>query len=502
MKMLFINPSLRLHSKTKILPVGLGSVMTFVKQQGYDFDLFDIDINDHENEVVEEFISKNKYDVILMGSIVTHYKWMKWCVNMIKEYWPETTVIIGNSVVGSCPDVFMKNTLTDIGIMGEAEYTVAEVLDALKEGKSLANIQGIVYRKPDGTIRQTEKRKVGNINELPMTDWSLFDVKKYLERSEHAMAIGVEEGEETIEFPVSTARGCVFKCTFCHYVFWDDPYRHRSAESVLKEVKRNIDEYGANYISFWDDLSFSALPQAERFADEIIKSGLKFKWSAAIRVDLFGHPRFSREKRLEVARKFRESGCVSYGYSLESGDQEILEMMDKKIKAEYFYEQVELLREVGITSHTSVVFGYPIETKETIKKTFDMCLRAGVYPSIGYLLPLPYTGMYKYAKENGFINDEDKYLSDITERQDFCLNMTKLSIEEIKNEIKAGAQELNEKLELGLGENLIKTGGYKKHTKTRNERKLKDNPPLDPENMERNENDFSFNYSEATFKRE
>ena len=181
---------------------------------------------------------------------------------------------------------------------------------------------------------------------------------------------------------------------------------------------------------FWDDLSFASLPQAERFADAIIESGLKFFWSAAVRVDLFGNPKHDFGRRLLVAEKFKEAGCLSLGFSLESANKEILEMMNKKIEAQYFLNQVEVLNQVGITSMISVVFGYPIETRDTINETFDMCKSAGIYPSMGYLLPLPSTGMYDYALKNGYITNEDKYLDLITERQDLCLNMTKMSDDE------------------------------------------------------------------------
>ena len=40
-------------------------------------------------KVVELFIKYNKYDVIAYGSIVTHYKWMKWLTNTIKKYHPK-----------------------------------------------------------------------------------------------------------------------------------------------------------------------------------------------------------------------------------------------------------------------------------------------------------------------------------------------------------------------------------------------------------------------------
>ena len=97
--------------------------------------------------------------------------------------------------------------------------------------------------------------------------------------------------------PITTARGCAFRCTFCHFVFWNDPYRYRTPLNIITELRRNLSEYKCNYISFWDDLSFASLPQAERFADALLESKLKFNWNAAVRVDLFGNPKHSRERR-------------------------------------------------------------------------------------------------------------------------------------------------------------------------------------------------------------
>src|SRR5262249_33807449 len=131
--------------------------------------------------------------------------------------------------------------------------------------------------------------------------------------------------------PINTARGCVFKCTFCHYVFWHDPYRHRSAENILGEIKRNVQKYNANYFRFWDELSFHKLGPAEKFVDALIGANLGVHWTAAVRSALFGADDTAYEDRLRVARKFKEAGCLHLGYSLESGNDHILEAMNKRI---------------------------------------------------------------------------------------------------------------------------------------------------------------------------
>ena len=99
------------------------------------------------------------------------------------------------------------------------------------------------------------------------------------------------------------------------------------------------------------------------------------------------------------------------------------------------------------------------------------------------------------AKYHGFITDEDKFLDSITERQDICLNMTKLKDDEIMNEIKEGGKLLNEKLNIGLSEDsYIRTKGYK------TQRSVKMRPLLNPKKIKRNTNDMSFNYSQTEFK--
>jgi radical SAM superfamily enzyme YgiQ (UPF0313 family) len=509
MKLLFINPSLRPGSQHLFLPVGLGYVMTYIKKAGFKFDLLDIDVHNYSDTQVEDYIKKNSYDVICLGSIVTHYKWMKWCINMIKEHQPESKVIVGNSLGGSIPEVLFKTTKVDITIYGEAELTLLEVLNAIKDNSSLGHplepleeishshigypstvkgegIKGIIYRHENLVVNNGKRKAVKNIDEFPFPDWDMFEVEKYLNqgrkhRVNHAWHF---KPEDAIVLPINTARGCVFKCTFCHYVFWHDPYRHRSAENVIAEIKQNQKKYGANFFNFWDELSFHKIEPAEKFVDELIKADLKIHWSCAIRADLLGKdldPKgnpIPREKRVNLAKKFVKAGCVSAGYSLESGSDKILEAMNKKVKSKFFKEQVSVCRDAGLVTGTSIIIGYPQETKETIAETMGQLEELKVYPSTGFLLALPETGMWDYAIKNGYIKDIDKYLIQITERQDFSLNMTKMSDKEMKDEVLKWLKKLNKKFGKLNESELIKTGG--KNTEEQNKsRKLPSKEKID-----------------------
>ena len=495
LKLLFVNPCLRPGGFTKFLPVGLASVITYFHENGYEFTLLDTDINEYDDVHVEKYLQKTHFDFILIGTIVTHYKWIKWFVNTAKKYQPQSKVIVGNSVAGSIPELFLNKTSADIAVLGEGEISAYEAVEAIRLGKDLTTVEGIAFKNSSNEYIETKHRQAAKIDDLPMINWDFFDVERYLELPETIPDNNEDSMDSNRSMPVITARGCAFKCTFCHYVFWDDPYRNRSPSKIIEEIRSMINKYNVTYIHFWDDLSFASATQAERLCDKILESGLKFKWLATVRVDLFSRARLDEKEALRVAKKMKRAGCYAAGFALESGNQEILEMMNKHIEVDAFYATVKILKDADITCHTSVVFGYPTENKETIAQTFEQCYKAQVYPSIGFLLPLPYTVMYDYAKLNGFITDEDQYLESITERQDICVNMTKMSDEEVMSEIKKGAKKLNDMLGLGLDDST-----YIKTKKYQNEKiKKKKLPPIDVDNIKRIENDVSFNYAAAEF---
>ena len=77
-----------------------------------------------------------------------------------------------------------------------------------------------------------------------------------------------------------------------------------------------------------------------------------------------------------------------------------------------------------------------------------------------------------------------------------------MSDDEIMSYTKEGAEQLNRQLNIGLSNDGLIRSGYKKLWKASDElaeEKPEYNPPIDPDNIKRNENDVSFNYSRNTF---
>lgn len=463
MRILVIHVALRPNSPVKFLPLGIAYITTAMKKAGIVFDLLDIDVNRYSDEYVCDYLSDHKYDVVCLGCIVTGYRIIKDLCAIIRHYYPNATIIVGNSVADSIPEILLTKTESDIVVIGEGDITVVELLGCIKSGRSLEQVKGIVYKK-DSSLFWTEPRPViKDLTMVPIIDYTIWDFEKYVEGFQASINEPLPLPREQLRgIGVNTARGCINRCTFCYHVFRKAPYRHRSWKHVMEEIKILVNQYGINYIMFNDELTFSTKKSVFEFLDAVNKAGLKFFWQGDCRGNLF-----TSEEDIKIVKSLKENGCVGMAYSLESSDPTILKDMNKHMTIEQFTFQTQLFHKAGIPVWTSLVFGYPQETPETIRATIDCCIQNQIYPSAGYLLPFPGSEMYQYALDHGFIDrkNEEEYLLKLGDRQDLRLNMTHMSDEVFERTIKEELNRCNKILNIGLTEDkLTKTQYYRVET--------------------------------------
>ncbi len=137
MNILVINLSLRPFSPVKVFPIGLGYIVSSMKNAGYKFDLLDIDAHRYSDQQVEELIGSKEYDVVCMGCIVTGYRYIKELCNVIKKNHPFSKIIVGNSVATSIVDTLLTKTKADIAVMGEGDETIVDLLNAIETDREL-----------------------------------------------------------------------------------------------------------------------------------------------------------------------------------------------------------------------------------------------------------------------------------------------------------------------------------------------------------------------------
>lgn len=453
MKVLLINVCLRYESPRYVLPVGIGYIGMALRNAGYEFDVLDLDVLRPSEKELKRVIAEEEYDAYLMGSIVTGYKYIKQLTGIIRGAHPSASIIVGNSVADSIPEILLNKTEADFGVISEGDVTIVELLRSISGEMPIDEVDGICYLK-DGKVRITDVRPlIKDLDSLDYIDWSIFDVDFYLRNSANLVNEPCPvKYDDRISMSVPTARGCAFACSFCYQVFRGRGYRFRSAYSIVDEIMQLKDLYNINYLNFWDDLTFPNVKHCEEVVDLLLEKQLGIYWNATVRGDLI------RRKDRALVEKMKAAGCIGLTYSLESSDPEILKAMNKKLDLNRFLEQKSVLDDVGVRTWTNLVIGYPQETEATLRASLDFCYEHNMYPSAGYLLPQPGTEMYDYALEHGYIDDQEQYLLTIGDRQDLYVNMSQMGDDTMISITEEGLDRINRKLDLGLDrESLVKT---------------------------------------------
>lgn len=460
MKILLVNPAIRPDSPKCILNVGLGYVASALDRAGFDLEILDIDAHRYDKPTVARLLRTKSYDAVGIGTLVSQYGWARDVMGEIRSARPEVPIVVGNTLATSVPEILVERTEADVAVIGEGDITAVEVFTALNDGSPLDDVQGIVHRQNGKTTRTLPRPVIKDVDEIPSPNYELFDLDIYLDKSRWMVPApeNLDMDFDTIRsMPVNTARGCPFSCTFCFHAFQNMKYRHRSPENVADEIQLWRDRYGVNFIAFWDELSFYQDKATERFADLMLERNMGIQFFGSCRSELF------KPETAHIALKLKNAGCKGLGFSLESGNEEILLAMNKHNHVTDFVRQCKILHDVGIEVYTSIVFGYPQETRETIAETFRVLADSNVYPSVGYLQPMPGTPMYTLALETGKIRDEEEYLLMMGDRQDLRVNLSEhLTAEEMEAAVHDELVALNAHLATGLPEDgLIKTRAYR-----------------------------------------
>jgi len=436
MDILLINPCLRPNNPRKFFPIGLGYIATVMKIAGYDFTIYDLDAHRPTDGQFQAFLASRRFDVVAFGALVTHYRWVKWALSVIREAQRRATIILGNSVATSIPEQLLRWTEADVAVVGEGEVTILEVLDRLRKSESLEGVDGVYFKQDGRIVANAPRAPIPQIDTLPFVNRDLFDIEAYLEASK----FNVNEPyprplDQIVTQNLSSARGCIYKCTFCFHNFLGKGYRYRSEESVVAEIRQLQQRYGVNYIQFWNDLTFCNKSHVERFVDRLLAERLNVNWMASVVGTLFQRPGPRDEA---IALKMKQSGCVGVTYSLESANQEIMKAVNKPMSLTGYSNTRCTLKAAGVPTLTSVIFGYPQETPASIQETIDFCIKEGVAPSAGYLLPTPGTPVYRDAMARGLIQDEEQFLMNLGDRQNLHLNLTSMSDEELQRQVREG----------------------------------------------------------------
>jgi anaerobic magnesium-protoporphyrin IX monomethyl ester cyclase len=371
-------------------PLGTIYAAALMRQHGYSVALFDTMFVSDPDEVIPA-IENHRPDFFVIYDDGFNYL-TKMCLTNMREAAFKMcklakahgcTVIVSSSDSTDRYAEYLAEG-ADFVILGEAEQTLLELTDHLKNGGTdHENIMGLAY-VDDAQITKTPARPVlKDLDSLPLPAWDLVDLDTYRQTwLKHAGYFSINMG---------TTRGCPYKCNWCAKPIYGNRYNSRSPQNVVNEIKLLKQNYNIDHIWFCDDIFGLKPGWVLEFARLLQQENISIRFKIQSRADLLAGE--------ELVVALAQSGCENVWIGAESGSQKILDAMDKGTTIAQIHAATGLMKKHGIKPSFFIQFGYPGETKEDIGLTIDMInalLPFEIGISVSY--PLPGTGFYEKVK--------------------------------------------------------------------------------------------------------
>lgn len=351
-----------------------------LREAGYEPVIYDAMTMNHGFEEMAAELKRIEPDAVLTSAYTPSYPKAIELLRLVKENLPGVVTGIG----GVHAHFMYEEVLTEAGdvvdfvFRGEGEITLPEWVRCMNDGGDPASVQGIAFLRDGEIVRTPDRPFVHDLDNLPMA-WDLvdWDLYRFYPMPDTNLAI------------MSTSRGCDQACTFCsQQAFWCRTWRARSAESVVNEMQMLKERFGVGVIMFSDETPTLDQARWRTILDLLIERDLGLHLLMETRVD-----DVLRDE--DILPLYRKAGVHHIYVGVERTDQASLDAFKKNTSVEQGRRALELIRENGMVSETSMVLGLPTDTPETIEATFKLAQHYN--PDLAFFLtiaPWPYSDIY------------------------------------------------------------------------------------------------------------
>lgn len=288
---------------------------------------------------------------------------------MIKERYPDIHITLGGNIITRIRDVLVKNpmlfTLFDSAILYEGEIALLELVNTISDHKKdFAELPQVIY-KDENEIHVNPKVCSADITKLPPPDFDGLPLDKYF--------------VPQLILPYLATRGCYWgHCAFCdHSQGYVKKFRTKHIDQIIEEIGFLKNKYGNRHFHFTDESYPPAL--FRKLSQRLIKEKLDIAWTTHIRFE---------ETILDdqIWKDAAESGCKSLYFGYESGNERVLQLMNKATNLEVMKTILQKSAKYGIWNHCMGFFGFPGESYEEAKDSIQFLHENKEYiHSVGFM---------------------------------------------------------------------------------------------------------------------
>jgi anaerobic magnesium-protoporphyrin IX monomethyl ester cyclase len=171
-----------------------------------------------------------------------------------------------------------------------------------------------------------------------------------------------------LEANIITSRGCIYNCAFCaaaRSLNKDYSIREKSEISIIQELNEIRDKYPiVNSIRVLDDLFLKTKDTVQKAIN--VFSNFDYSWRSMAHVMTFNNVDES------IMNSLKNSGCYELFIGIESGSPKILSAINKTKSLDVILTNLTKIFKAGINMKGHFIYGFPEETEEDMKMTFDL----------------------------------------------------------------------------------------------------------------------------------
>ncbi len=403
---LFVNPPVLARDLYKNLegagselpPLGIAILAAITRDREYATKILDALALKMNIDQTVDYILNLKPDYLGLTSTTISIFSAAEIARRVKEKNKSMVIILGGPHITAVPKETMSRFPDfDIGVIGEAEVTLVELLKALDNHHSLKDVAGLIIRSENELVLTEARGFIDNLDSLPFPAWDMLpDLSRFYQPATDSL----------YRSPASlliTSRGCPGRCIFCDRAVFGNRIRGYSSDYVIRMIKYLQENYGIKDLFIEDDNFLALRPRLKEICHTIIDQKIDITFSVMGRIDMVNS---------EILDLLKRAGCWQINYGLESGSNDILKRLNKNITAEQALETLMMTKKAGIKVKGLFMLGNYGETRETIKTTLEFIKKAPMDDfHITCFTPLPGAESWLLAPQYGTFNPDWRKVS-------------------------------------------------------------------------------------------
>lgn len=380
-------------------PLSVMTIAAQIDQSEYDIKIVDGRFYQEVESNIDNWITD---EILVVGiSAITSYQITDGIqlARRLRERYPHIRIVWGGWHPSLMPDTTIEHEMVDTIILGQGERVFPMLLNCIRDKGDINDIPNLVYKDDQNQVIKTKRVEIEPVANFKgiIHSYNLVDLNRYVNK--------VWGNERIIGY--ESSRGCPWSCRYCSI---SSLYCHHwsalPAEQVVAEVKHLYENYHVDAIHFFDNNFFVDSKRVEKICELIQEEDMKIRWDGTCNVKQFLG--FSDEFMQQMIK----TGFYRVIIGIESGDEEVLEKIDKKHNNEQVIKVIEKCKKYGIMPSLSFMVGFPWNPEKDFEETVSLIQKIKqMYSRSEILLFIftPYCGtkMYDVAKEYGMTFPEE-----------------------------------------------------------------------------------------------